>query len=740
MAQVHFNFEQTNFEYSLKNIAEPSQKEYLISLIKQVRGFVTRVRWRAFHILYPSNREQKKTYGFNTTNPPPILPELSLFEEKMFNLIQKIQFHKKGNPLQTKLKQDIRNMKQEPRVIVPADKTSNFYLTEVAQYNALLQRNVEAECKWGPQDLVTTYDKEDKAVAEELEIADRMIHKTEKREAFISYKDHGENFLNNPKCRLVNPTKSELGKVAKIILENVVHQAKSKSGLKLWRNTQSVIEWFKGIPDKERQSFIKFDIVSYYPNISRKLLSDALNWAKQFVAITDQDEKIIFQSCRDVLVSDDKIWIKKGESSEEKFAVTIGSFMVAEVAEICTTFLLSCIKDTLPTVNPGCYRDDGLLVTKARPQQIEQQKKVLCEMFKKHGLNIKVAANKKVIDFLDVVFDLNKNIFAPYMKPGDTPKYVSEKSDHPRKIVKNVPLIVQKRLSSISSNQEVFMDAAPPYQQALNKAGYNHILVYEEDALNNNNDDEDNNNDDEDEDINNNRNRRKKRKRNRNLTYFTPPFSMTVKTRIGKEFLKIVDTAFPPGNPLHKKLNRHNIKISYSCMPNMKTRISRHNTQLLTRDRVQEEEPPCNCMRIPCPMPGQGKCRSKNAVYQAIVTVAPRPEVQGEVEEVHTYVGATHDFKERYYGHRSSFNLEASRTSTTLSKFVWKMKDEGRQYSIKWRIIDRGAAYRPAAKRCNLCLKEKYWIIFHPEMASLNDHSEIWRPCMHRHSTFLKKA
>ena len=138
----------------------------------------------------------------------------------------------------------------------------------------------------------------------------------------------------------------------------------------------------------------------------------------------------------------------------------------------------------------------------------------------------------------------------------------------------------------------------------------------------------------------------------------------------------------------------------------MKTRISRHNTQLLTRDRVQEEEPPCNCRRIPCPMPGQGMCRSKNAVYQAIVTVAPRPEVQEEVEEVHTYVGATHDFKERYYGHRSSFNLEASRTSTTLSKFVWKMKDEGRQYSIKWRIIDRGAAYRPAANSTHCELGE----------------------------------
>ena len=520
--------------------------------------------------------------------------------------------------------------------------------------------------------------------------------------------------------------------MAKIILENVVHQAKSKSGLNLWRNTQAAVKWFKEIPDKERQSFIKFDIVSYYPNISKKLLGDALNWAKQFVTITDQDEKIIFQSCRAVLVSDDKIWIKKGERHEEKFAVTIGSFMGAEAAEICTTFLLSRIKEALPTVNAGCFRDDGLLTTRARPQQIENQKKKLCELFNRHGLSIEAKANMKVTDFLDVQFDLNKNEFSPYMKPGDSPKYVSEKSDHPKKIVKNVPVSVQKRLSGISSNEEVFRAAARPYQISLNRAGYDHILVYDEEAQNNNNNDEDENN---------NNNNRKKRKRNRNLTYFTPPFSMIVKTRIGKEFLKILDTAFPPSNPLHKKLNRHNIKISYSCMPNMKTRISRHNTQLLTRDRVQAAEPPCNCRQIPCPMPGQGnKCRSKNAVYQATVTVAPRPEVRDEVEEVHTYVGATHDFKERYYGHRSSFNLEASRTSTTLSKFVWKMKDEGRQYTIKWRIIDRGAAYRPASKRCNLCLKEKYWIIFHPDMASLNDHSEIWRPCMHKHSTYLKKA
>ena len=195
MAQVHFNFEKTNFEHSLKNIAIPSQKEYLISFINQTRSLVNRVRWRAFHMLNPTNRERKKTYGFNTIKPAPIVPELHQFEENMFNLIQKIKFHKAGNDLQTKMKNDLRDMKHETRMIVPADKTSNFYKTEVGDYRTLLRRNVEAECKRGPPDLISNFDKEDKAVAQELDITDRMIHKTQQNEAFITLKDTQENFF-----------------------------------------------------------------------------------------------------------------------------------------------------------------------------------------------------------------------------------------------------------------------------------------------------------------------------------------------------------------------------------------------------------------------------------------------------------------------------------------------------------------------------------------------------------------
>jgi hypothetical protein len=62
-----------------------------------------------------------------------------------------------------------------------------------------------------------------------------------KREAFISLKDHKENFENNPKCRLINPTKSESGKLSKVILGKINSNLRQKLNSNQWRNTQQVI-------------------------------------------------------------------------------------------------------------------------------------------------------------------------------------------------------------------------------------------------------------------------------------------------------------------------------------------------------------------------------------------------------------------------------------------------------------------------------------------------------------------
>ena len=116
------------------------------------------------------------------------------------------------------------------------------------------------------------------------------------KQAFIKLKDHKENFNNNPTCRLINPAKSNLGRVSKSILDKINRKIREATGVNQWRSTRSVIEWFTRISNKERHTFLVFDIVDFYPSISEKLMSEALNYAKLFIAISEDDREIIMHA------------------------------------------------------------------------------------------------------------------------------------------------------------------------------------------------------------------------------------------------------------------------------------------------------------------------------------------------------------------------------------------------------------------------------------------------------------
>jgi len=61
------------------------------------------------------------------------------------------------------------------------------------------------------------------------------------------------------------------------------------------------------------------------------------------------------------------------------------------------------------------------------------------------------------------------------------PLYIHKESNHPANIIKNIPKSVNKRLSTISTNESTFNKAAPPYQEALNKSGFKYMLKHEAD-------------------------------------------------------------------------------------------------------------------------------------------------------------------------------------------------------------------------------------------------------------------
>ena len=134
-------------------------------------------------------------------------------------------------------------------------------------------------------------------------------------------------------------------------------------------------------------------------------------------------------------------------------------------------------------------------------------------------------------------------------------------------------------------------------------------------------------------------------------------------TNVAKTFLKLIDKDFPKNKRLSKIFNRNTIKVSYSCLPNIKQTIFNNNHRLLQLYRMKEStqySKVCNC-RQKNPGPLGGKCLTKCVVYKATVT-----ETNSNNQE--TYIGLTeNEFKTRFNLHKSSFKLEHKRTSTTLS-------------------------------------------------------------------------
>ena len=108
------------------------------------------------------------------------------------------------------------------------------------------------------------------------------------------------------------------------------------------------------------------------------------------------------------------------------------------------------------------YRDDGLGVCALTARQMEQMKKDMCRIFGDYGLRITVDVNHKIVNFLDVTFNLDSGVFKPYMKQNNTLLYVNKHSNHPPNIIQNIPAGVNQRLSSISENEGVFNEAIPP--------------------------------------------------------------------------------------------------------------------------------------------------------------------------------------------------------------------------------------------------------------------------------------
>ena len=710
--------EQANLGVSLKNVPLPSRKEYLLSLINAIEKFIYRVRWKVFFFLNPQARgTQKETYNFKTTNASPKSIHLDELESELHKMVKNIIFRPYSDEFQNKLNEYKTLVCGDEKLFVKGDKSQNFYKMDYKHYDTLLEKHIQQNYRKSNPNRVRNINRNDKQIAEDLDLGDR-IHEVVEKQAFITIKDHKSEFQNKTQCRLLNPTKPMIGKISKQILENVNTVIREKTKFNQWINTYSTVEWFKSIQNKESLNFIQFDIISFYPSITEELLLKAIHFARQYTVISDEHVNIILSCKRSVLVHKSEPWEK---TNNPDIDVTEGSFDGAETCELVGLFFLSLIND-IPNMEEfqelkklkfdvGLYRDDGLSVVRMTNRQAEKLKQQIKRIFNDNGLNITIEANKKIVDFLDVTFNLKTGEFYPYMKPNNFPLYVHAMSNHPPSVIKNIPLSINARLSSISSNEKRFLAAKPTYEKALRDSGYSPEFKYEPKIQNNT----------------------QKKTRKRKIIFFNPPYSKNVQTNVGAIFLKIIDKCFPKDNSLNKILNRNTVKISYKCTQNLQSIISAHNAKICKNNQnlLNQTQPECKCKETPCVL--EEGCDTQNIVYQATVTQ--------ENSKIDTYVGLTStNFSTRYKNHVSSMNNKKHSNQTKLSAFIWELKDQHIDFSISWKVIDRGKPFSPLTQDCQLCLKEKYHIIFRPENSTLNKRNELAAYCRHKKHSLLQRT
>ena len=162
------------------------------------------------------------------------------------------------------------------------------------------------------------------------------------------------------------------------------------------------------------------------------------------------------------------------------------------------------------------------------------------------------------------------------------------------------------------------------------------------------------------------------------------------------------------------------MKATYCTLSNMKDKIGVHNAKILSGNN-KNNSATCKCRnKANCLIPGE--CNQTNVVYLAKVH---------RDSKAMKYFGSTENFKNRYAVHKSSLNNRPA-CHTTLSSYVWKLKDQNIPYSIDWSIRARGHAFSSGSKSCDLCLTEKLIILTENQETMLNIRDKLLESCRHR--------
>ena len=123
------------------------------------------------------------------------------------------------------------------------------------------------------------------------------------------------------------------------MIQNTITKIQDNSSYNLWKNSLDTINWFVDIENEKYNTFIQFDIIDFYPSISKELLLlHSLNIVWNYTDINENEYEIILTCRKSILINNNNTWVK---NHVDNFDVTMGSFDSGDFVGIYTRSNLS---------------------------------------------------------------------------------------------------------------------------------------------------------------------------------------------------------------------------------------------------------------------------------------------------------------------------------------------------------------------------------------------------------------
>ena len=134
----------------------------------------------------------------------------------------------------------------------------------------------------------------------------------------------------------------------------------------------------------------------------------------------------------------------------------MGYYDGTEISELVGIYTQNKLCKLMNKKDFEIYRDDGLAILRSTSgPEVDRKRKNIIKIPKECGISITCEVNKKIVDFLDVQFNLNDQIYETYRKPNNKHVYINKQSNHPPNMIADIPKAISKRLTNIACNKNV---------------------------------------------------------------------------------------------------------------------------------------------------------------------------------------------------------------------------------------------------------------------------------------------